>query len=105
MIRTRRWKYILWEGHWSQLFDLENDPNEFDDLGESVDIADIRAELHEDLFHWLRTCATRITISGQATRNRTGGALMQGIIIGETVTGRDHQGRPGLRLLGEVTCH
>ena len=66
-------KYLLWEGYRSQLFDLENDPNEFDDLGESADHANIRAELHERLFRWLRTRATRITIS-EAVRNRTGGA-------------------------------
>ena len=51
------------EGYRSQLFDLENDPNEFDDLGGSADHANIRAELHERLFRWLRTRATRITIS------------------------------------------
>jgi len=83
MIRTDRWKYLLWEGYRSQLFDLENDPDEFDDLGESADHADIRAELHERLFRWLRTRATRITISEEAVRNRTGGAPKQGIIIGE----------------------
>ena len=83
MIRTYRWKYLLWEGYRSQLFDLENDPNEFDDLGESADHANIRAELHERLFRWLRTRATRITISEEAVRNRTGGAPKQGIIIGE----------------------
>ncbi|RZO37727.1 MAG: phosphonate monoester hydrolase [Rhodospirillaceae bacterium] len=83
MIRTYRWKYLLWEGYRSQLFDLENDPNEFDDLGESADHANIRAELHERLFRWLRTRATRITISEEAVRHRTGGAPKQGIIIGE----------------------
>ena len=83
MIRTDRWKYLLWEGYRSQLFDRENDPNEFDDLGESADHVNIRAELHERLFRWLRTRATRITISEGAVRNRTGGAPKQGIIIGE----------------------
>ena len=83
MIRTHRWKYLLWEGYRSQLFDLENDPNEFGDLGESADHANIREELHERLFRWLRTRATRITISEEAVRHRTGGAPKQGIIIGE----------------------
>ena len=50
MIRTDRWKYLLWEGFPSQLFDLENDPNEFHDLGASPDHAEICAELHERLF-------------------------------------------------------
>ena len=33
MIRTERWKYINHAGFRPQLFDLENDPNEFVDLG------------------------------------------------------------------------
>ncbi len=83
MVRTGRWKYILWEGYRPQLFDLEVDPNEFRDLSESTEHADTRNELHERLFQWLRTRATRITISEEAVRNRTGSAPKHGIIIGE----------------------
>lgn len=83
MIRTARWKYILWEGYHPQLFNLKVDPNEFDDLSGSTEHKDIRDELHERLFQWLRTRATRITISEEAVRNRTGSAPKHGIIIGE----------------------
>ncbi|MEC7489365.1 MAG: sulfatase-like hydrolase/transferase [Pseudomonadota bacterium] len=83
MIRTRRWKYILWEGFPSQLFDLQTDPNEFINLNANVEHADLSAKLHERLFQWLRTRANRITISDEAVRQRTGGAPKQGIIIGE----------------------
>ena len=82
MVRTERWKYMLWEGYPSQLFDLEADPDEFNDLGASPDHSEICAELHERLFHWLRNRATRITMSDQTVRNRTGTAPKRGILIG-----------------------
>lgn len=83
MIRTDRWKYILYEGYRSQLFDLETDPDEFRDLGGSPDHADVRAEMHERIFTWLRKRRTRIAISEEAVRKRTGGARRKGMIIGE----------------------
>ena len=95
MIRTNRWKYLLWEGFESQLFDLKGDPNEFDDLGASPEHAEVRAKLHERLFQWLRTRATRITHSEQTVRNRTGGARNVGIIIGEWLPEETVKGDPG----------
>ena len=83
MVRTDRWKYILYEGYRPQLFDLESDPDEFRDLGGRADHADVRAEMHERIFTWLRKRRTRIAISEEAVRKRTGGARRRGIIIGE----------------------
>ncbi len=83
MARTDRWKYILYEGYRPQLFDLETDPEEFRDLGSSPDHADVRAEMHERIFAWLRKRRTRISISEEAVRKRTGGARRKGLIIGE----------------------
>jgi len=94
MIRTARWKYLLWEGYPSQLFDLDADPDELNDLGATPEHAALQAELHERLFHWLRTRSTRITISEQAVRNRTGGAPKQGIIIGEWTEAETIKGDP-----------
>ena len=54
MIRTKRWKYILWEGFRPQLFDMVNDPNEFVDLGEAAEFETVRHELHEKIFTWMR---------------------------------------------------
>lgn len=83
MVRTDRWKYILYEGYRPQLFDLETDPEEFRDLGRSPDHADVRAEMHERIFAWLRRRRTRVSISEEAVRKRTGGARGRGLIIGE----------------------
>ena len=83
MVRTERWKYIHYEGFRPQLFDLEADPDEFDDLGEGAAHADVRAELHERLFAWLRRRKYRTTMDDVAVDVRTGNAHKRGIIIGE----------------------
>ena len=83
MVRTDRWKYILYEGFTPQLFDLDKDPDEFYDLGQSPDHAEIRSEMHERLFTWLRGRRTRICVSEEEARQRTGSAPDLGVIIGE----------------------
>ena len=62
MLRTARWKYILHETFRPQLFDLQNDPDEFVDLGDDPDYQSIRSELHEQLFTWLRRRGLRVTV-------------------------------------------
>jgi len=49
MIRRGRWKYIHYAGMTPQLFDLDDDPEERRDLGESPDHADIRQGLERQL--------------------------------------------------------
>ncbi|MDB9857451.1 sulfatase-like hydrolase/transferase [Amylibacter sp.] len=44
MVRIGKWKYIAYPGYAPQLFDLEQDPLENADLGQSPEYADIRAE-------------------------------------------------------------
>lgn len=45
MLRRGRWKYIHYVGHRPQLFDLEADPYEVNDLGESPEHAETRSAL------------------------------------------------------------
>jgi arylsulfatase A-like enzyme len=94
MVRTDRWKYLLWEGYDPQLFDLDSDPDEFRDLGTDPAQAETRAELHERLFAWLRARRMRITISEDTVRKRTGGAPTRGIIIGEWTPEETVKGDP-----------
>jgi choline-sulfatase len=49
MIRKGRWKYVHYVGHCPQLFDLEADPHEGTDLGQSPAHMALRAELEADL--------------------------------------------------------
>ena len=46
MIRRGRWKLVHYEGERPQLFDLETDPDEFHDLGDDPNHAEISEELH-----------------------------------------------------------
>ena len=83
MIRTDRWKYVHFMGYRPQLFDLENDPDEFVDLGADAGYADVRAEMHERLFEQLTRRKNRIAISDEDVVRRTDVARSRGVIIGE----------------------
>jgi len=84
MIFDGRWKYILAEGFRPMLFDLETDPNEFNDLGALPGYDEIKAELHEHLFEWARKPRQRSTVDDDTiesayVQERIGEA---GILIG-----------------------
>ena len=81
MIRTRRWKYVLHQAFRPQLYDLEQDPEEFVDLGESREHAEIRSRLHEMLFAWMRGRRLRVTVSDERIRAAPE-AEKRGILIG-----------------------
>lgn len=82
MVRTQAWKYLYWEGHRPQLFDLEADPDELNDVADDPEQAPLLAEFQDRLFCWLRTRATRVTVSEETIRRRRG-ARIAGIVIGE----------------------
>ena len=82
MVRDERWKYVFYEKFRPQLFDLQRDPGELQDLGEDPAAAGIRAHLHERLFAWLRARRTRTTISDGEVARRTAGARARGFLIG-----------------------
>lgn len=82
MIRTDRWKYIAYEGFRPQLFDLQNDPHEYADLGDSASHAEIREALAARLFEWLRRRRSRTTLSDAEVETRTGTAKARGILFG-----------------------
>ena len=82
MVRTMDWKYVLYEGFPPQLFDLANDPDELCDLGLSAAHANVRDELHERLFAWLRARHTRATVTEAMAAQRTANTHRRGILIG-----------------------
>ena len=63
MVRTDDWKYILYEGFPSQLFDLRHDPEEYRDIGIDPAFESKRRDLHELLFNWIRQRRMRTEIS------------------------------------------
>ena len=82
MVRTTRWKYVEYAGARPQLFDLEADPREQDDLGESAAHESIRRELHERLFEWLRSRKMRVTLSDADVERRTDTHRERGYLFG-----------------------
>jgi arylsulfatase A-like enzyme len=83
MVTDQRWKFIHAEGGFRpMLFDLANDPDEFTDLGDCADHADIIALMYERLGKWGRRMSQRVTVSdGQIEAGRSGGKQV-GILIG-----------------------
>lgn len=85
MIRTKRWKYILHEAFRPELYDMENDPQEQNDLGEDPAYAHIRQTLHEKLFRWFRNRAVRFTRPDSYTMTRSQPGWVEetaGVMIG-----------------------
>ena len=83
MIRNDRWKYVHYVGFPPQLFDLDNDPNEFVDLGRSGDHAAVCAEMHDRLFERLVRRKNRIAMTDARVDALTDTEREVGIIIGE----------------------
>ena len=83
MVRTGRWKYIWFTGFRPQLFDLENDPSELDDLGDDPGYATIRGEMHERLFASLASRRTRRTYPDERIEKMTNTAHKRGILYGQ----------------------
>ncbi len=83
MARSERYKYIHYDGHPAQLFDLQNDPLEFKDLGRDPGYASVRQEHVGFIFDWMRQRRNRVTISDDSIRQRSTPAATGGVIIGQ----------------------
>lgn len=84
MLYDGRWKYIFADGFRPMLFDLQEDPNEFVDLGADPGYEAECARLNGLLFQWSRRISQRTTISNAEIEKR--GVYMSeaksGIVIG-----------------------
>ena len=82
MVFDGRWKYTHVEHMRPMLFDLENDPNEFHDLGADPSYADEIARLGQLHFEWTRKHHNRITRSAAVVEAMTDRKEPPGIMIG-----------------------
>ncbi len=82
MIRDKRWKYVHWHGFRPQLFDLEQDPLEYMDLGESAAHRVVREGFNEQLLVWRGAQRVRKTLTDDAVEKRTDRAKELGIYYG-----------------------
>lgn len=63
MLRTADWKYVHFKGFPPQMFDLVNDPEEFNDLGRDPDYANQRQLMHCRLLERLLERKNRVTMT------------------------------------------
>lgn len=69
-------------GHRPMLFDLETDPQEFTDLGDSADHAAIIEGLYAQLHQWSLRLSQRVTMSDEAVDKKKGEPQREGILVG-----------------------
>ena len=88
MVYDGRFKYIHADGFQPMLYDLENDLDEFTDLGCDPSLEPVRARLYEALAKWTRTTRTQTTVPDDAITENDDRALSYdpnldaGILIG-----------------------
>ena len=82
MVFDGRWKLVYCEGYRPMLFDLETDPDELIDLGESPYHSAEIERLREAMFEWSRRHHSRITRSPEQIKAMTRDKEPTGILIG-----------------------
>ena len=83
MVADTRWKMIHFEGgHRPMLFDLENDPQELTDLGDSADHAEVLDAMYAKLFAWTRRQSQRTTRSEEQLIEMRTKSRKRGIVVG-----------------------
>ena len=81
MVFDGRYKLIHAEGGFRPiLFDLENDPDEFQDLGKQDNHKEVIKVLYAHLAQWGRRMSQRVTKSAQDINNMRGAAARKGIL-------------------------
>ena len=84
MVRTARWKYVHWTGGYRpQLFDLQQDPQEFHDLGADGTLVGVRDAMRHRLFGWFTRLKSRTTITWEEAEQRTDSHKKAGVFLGE----------------------
>lgn len=60
MVCDSRWKYIYYQGFPHQLFDLEQDPDELNDVGGDPDFVSVTRRMQDALFEWQYSLKRRV---------------------------------------------
>ena len=83
MIADARWKMVHCQsGHRPILFDLQSDPDELVDLGDSPDHAQVITMMYDRLNHWARRPAARTTRSAAQLAEMRTSSRGRGIVLG-----------------------
>lgn len=83
MVADKEWKLIHFQsGHRPMLFNLKDDPNELNDLGNCPEHADILSELYAKLNQWARRPAARTTVTNEYLTSYSAQPSRTGVLIG-----------------------
>jgi len=82
-LRSERWRYVYWLDEPEQLFDLEADPDEFQDLGRETSTEPVRAALRDRLLDFLARRRHRTTVTDDAVQRGTGAYKKAGVFFGQ----------------------
>ena len=83
MVADKRWKFWHAEGGFRpMLFDLENDPQEFVDLGGGAEHGEVIDRMYDRLGRWARRLSQRTALSEDDIKAQRGKAIRKGILLG-----------------------
>jgi arylsulfatase A-like enzyme len=82
MVADKRWKFVHAKGFRPQLFDLQNDPQEFHDLGADAAYAVVIQKFYGHLTEWALRDAQRTTKSDHQIIETRGKSRRRGILLG-----------------------
>ncbi len=82
MIADKRWKFMHAEGMRCQLFDMQNDPFEYEDLWDSTEHQQVIALMYERLAIWARRQSQRTTKSDTQILAERGRSASRGVTLG-----------------------
>jgi len=74
---------VHWLGEPEQLFDLQADPQEFNDLGRDASTAAVRAQLRDQLLDFLSRRRHRTTLTDAQIVAGTAGHKRAGVFFGQ----------------------
>ncbi len=84
MVRTQRWKLVDYKGFEPQLFDMQEDPDELNDLGQSAEHVNLRGDLKDLINQWRKNLRTRTSMSDtQAEQLVARRNAMKDFVIGQ----------------------
>ena len=82
-LRSTRWRYVYWLDEPEQLFDLQADPEEFQDLGRETSSAAVRAQMRERLLRFLAERKHRTTVTESQVEAGTAAHKRAGVYFGQ----------------------
>jgi arylsulfatase A-like enzyme len=82
-IRNERWVYVYWQDEPEQLFDLQADPQQFNDLGRDPGHDGIRSAFREHLLDWFTRLKRRPTVTDQSVEQGTNAYKKAGVFFGQ----------------------